>query len=133
MKHPYSILNVNELSSRKLFSVVSTFAGGGGSSLGYKMAGGDVLLANEIAPDAVEIYKRNHPTTKMIDDDIKKLLDMKLDLDEVDILDGSPPCITFSVAKAKKREHEEETRTENLITDYVKLAFKIQPRVCVIE
>ena len=69
----------------------------------------------------------------MIDDDIKNLHDQQIDLGEIDILDGSPPCITFSVAKAKKREHEEEGKTENLVLDYIKLALELCPKVCVIE
>ena len=92
---------MNELSEKNLFSVISTFAGGGGSSIGYKLAGGNVALANEIDPDAVSTYKRNHPKTRMIADDIKNLTDQQIDLDDIDILDGSPPCITFSVARAK--------------------------------
>ena len=34
-------------SSKKLFTVISTFAGGGGSSTGYRLAGGNVLAINE--------------------------------------------------------------------------------------
>ncbi|MDC0986910.1 DNA (cytosine-5-)-methyltransferase [Alphaproteobacteria bacterium] len=124
---------MNEISDKNLFSVISTFAGGGGSSIGYKLAGGKVALANEIDPDAVSTYKRNHPKTRMIADDIKNLNDQQIDIDDLDILDGSPPCITFSVARAKKREHEEEGKTENLVLDYVRLALELRPKICVIE
>ena len=108
---------MGELSEKALFSVVSTFAGGGGSSTGYKLAGGNVLFANELSTDAVDTYRRNHPKTRMIVDDIKNLSDQQIDLDEIDILDGSPPCITFSVARATKREYEEEGKTENLVLE----------------
>ena len=60
----------------------------------------------------------------MIADDIKNLSDQQIDLDEIDILDGSPPCITFSVARATKREYEEEGKTENLVLEYVRLALR---------
>ena len=133
MTHPYTLTHMNELSEKNLFSVISTFAGGGGSSIGYKLAGGKIALANEIDPDAVSTYKRNHPKTRMIADDIKNLTDQQIDLDDIDILDGSPPCITFSVARAKKREHEEEGKTENLVLDYVRLALELRPKICVIE
>ena len=133
MTHPYTLSHMNELSEKNLFSVISTFAGGGGSSIGYKLAGGNVALANEIDMDVVATYKRNHPKTRMIADNIKNLNDQQIDLDDIDILDGSPPCITFSVARAKKREHEEEGKTENLIPDYVRLALELRPKVCVIE
>ena len=133
MTNPYTLSHMNELSEKNLFSVISTFAGGGGSSIGYKLAGGNVALANEIDMDAVATYKRNHPKTRMIADDIKNLNDQQIDLDDIDILDGSPPCITFSVARARKREHEEEGKTENLVLDYIRLTLKLRPKVCVIE
>lgn len=48
MTGAYTLAEMNEISGRNLFSVISTFAGGGGSSIGYKLAGGKVLIANEI-------------------------------------------------------------------------------------
>ena len=133
MTYSYTLSHMNELSERKLFSVISTFAGGGGSSIGYKLAGGNVVLANEIDPDAVGTYKRNHPKTQMIADDIKNLDDLENGSDDLDILDGSPPCITFSIARSRKREFEEEGETENLVLDYVRLALTARPKICVIE
>ena len=125
---------MNESSGRNLFSVVSTFAGGGGSSIGYKLAGGKVVLANEMSEEAVKIYKRNHPDTVVIHDDIKNVGGGKIDLVDVDVLDGSPPCVTFSVARAKKRTPiQEESVTENLVLDYIRVAQEILPKVCVIE
>ena len=47
MTNPYTLSHMNELSEKNLFSVISTFAGGGGSSIGYKLAGANVALANE--------------------------------------------------------------------------------------
>lgn len=56
MTHSYTLSQMNELSEKTLFSVTSTFSGGGGSPIGYKLAGGDVPLANEIDTDAVSTY-----------------------------------------------------------------------------
>ena len=44
---PYLLKDVYDASSQKKFDVISTFAGGGGSSTGYKLAGGNVLAVNE--------------------------------------------------------------------------------------
>jgi len=127
----YTIKDVEEHSKQNLFSVVSTFAGAGGSSVGYKLSGGNVVLANEVSKSAVKIYKRNHTKTNMINDDIRNL---KIDIDDIDILDGSPPCVTFSVARAKKRDYtQEESITENLVLDYISLAQVKQPKICIIE
>jgi DNA (cytosine-5)-methyltransferase 1 len=130
---PYNLAHMHRRASKKKFNVVSTFAGGGGSSIGYALAGGEVILANEISTNASETYKRNHPSTKMDTGNIKDFCNQEFNLGEVDILDGSPPCITFSVAKAQKREFPEENITETLVLDYVRVALKIEPKICVIE
>ena len=78
-----------------------------------------------------KIYKRNHSETKVINADIKET---EIDIEDMDILDGSPPCITFSVARAKKRDSKiQESDTENLIMDYIRVVSKCKPKVCIIE
>jgi DNA (cytosine-5)-methyltransferase 1 len=39
----YNLNDVKEASAQKKFTVISTFAGGGGSSTGYRLAGGNIL------------------------------------------------------------------------------------------
>ena len=39
------------------YKVISTFSGCGGSSLGYKLAGYELVWANECIPRAAEVYK----------------------------------------------------------------------------
>lgn len=55
------------------FEVVSLFAGGGGSSTGYRMAGGRVLAVNEFIPEAIATYSANWPATKVIAGDIRQV------------------------------------------------------------
>ena len=74
----YNIPTVQELkqnteNGNHKFSVISFFAGGGGSSTGYRMAGGKVILVNEFIDEAVKTYKANWPTTHIIHDDIRKI------------------------------------------------------------
>jgi len=101
---PYTIEDVKESSSRELFTVVSTFAGGGGSSTGYRLAGAKVIAINEFVEEAIETYSTNFPDTKIIPGDIKDytgedfLREANLKVGELDILDGSPPCSAFSIA-----------------------------------
>lgn len=84
--------------------VISTFSGCGGSSLGYKMAGCEVVAAVEWEDNAVAAYRANHPNTKMFHGDIAKVTGAQLmeatglGFGELDILDGSPPCQGFSTA-----------------------------------
>ena len=55
------------------FTVISTFSGCGGSSLGYKLAGYKVLWANEFIKAAAETYKANHKKTILNQKDIRDL------------------------------------------------------------
>ena len=145
---PYTIEDVRRSSSRELFTVVSTFAGGGGSSTGYRLAGGKVVAINEFVEEAVATYSRNFPDTKVILGDIKNitgkdLLEVgNLKPGELDILDGSPPCSAFSTSgKGKKGWNREKkysdgktvTNIEDLFLEYIRIAEDIQPKVIVAE
>ena len=70
---PYLMKDVIDNSNKELFNVISTFAGGGGSSTGYRLAGGKILCVNEFVEAAVDTYKSNYPNTPVLPDDIKKL------------------------------------------------------------
>lgn len=117
------------------FRVVTTFAGCGGSSLGYKMAGGKVLLAVEWDDNAVETYRMNHPGTDIYHGDIAKLsveeilFRTGLKPGELEIFDGSPPCQGFSTAG--KRELQDSRN--QLFREYVRILRGLQPKVFVME
>ena len=85
--------------------VMSTFSCGGGSSLGYKLAGCDVIAANDIDPEMAYHYKLNHDPKYYFLCPIKDLLTKQLpdELYHLDILDGSPPCSTFSMAGSREK------------------------------
>lgn len=117
------------------FTVVSTFAGCGGSSLGYKMAGGKVLLACEWDKNAVETYQLNNPETDVFYGDVAMLsVDDVLRrtgiaIGSLDVFDGSPPCQGFSTAG--KRQIDDPRN--NLFREYVRLLRGLQPRAFVME
>lgn len=123
------------MSSQNKFTVISTFSGCGGSSLGYNLAGGKVLLAVEMDDNAVETYKLNFPDTAIYHGDIHNLTTEKvlkitgLKVGELDILDGSPPCQGFSTAG--KREFCDPRN--QLYNEYVRLLKGLQPKVFVME
>ena len=107
--------DVYTASSQEKFKVISTFAGGGGSSTGYRLAGGKVLVINEFVEEAQKTYAENYPDTVILPGDIKELSGKDflnaagISEGELDILDGSPPCSAFSVAgKLSHNVHEEE-------------------------
>jgi hypothetical protein len=106
---PYVMADVMEASAAGKFTVISTFAGGGGSSTGYRLAGGKVLLANEFVREAARTYRINFPNCEVDQRDIREistsyqavarfLAMVGLKVGELDVLDGSPPCCEFSTA-----------------------------------
>ena len=125
--------------------VFSCFACGGGSTMGYKLAGFDVIGHNDIDPKMVEVYKANHnPKYSFLESitTFAKRKDLPKELYELDILDGSPPCSSFSMAgnrekdwgKEKKfREGQELQVLDTLFFDFIDLAKELQPKVVVAE
>jgi DNA (cytosine-5)-methyltransferase 1 len=125
--------------------VFSCFACGGGSTMGYKLAGFDVIGHNDIDPKMVEVYKENHKPKYSFLESITtfaKRKDLPKELYELDILDGSPPCSSFSMAgnrekdwgKEKKfREGQELQVLDTLFFDFIDLAKELQPKVVVAE
>jgi DNA (cytosine-5)-methyltransferase 1 len=69
----YTLKDTLDSEKRSLFNVLSTFAGGGGSSTGYRLAGGKILAVNEFVEEAQNTYRENYPSTLIIPGDIKKL------------------------------------------------------------
>lgn len=128
------------------FEVVSTFSGAGGSSLGYRMAGFKILWANEFIPAAQEVYRANFPNTFLDKRDIRivkpeeilKTIGMKRG--ELDLLDGSPPCASFSTAGNRNRDwgkikkySDTKQRTDDLFFEYVRILDGLQPKVFLAE
>lgn len=116
-------------------TVISTFAGCGGSSLGYSMAGFRELLAVEWNDNAVKTFKLNFPDVPVYHGDIAKLTIAEcfrltgLQPGELDVLDGSPPCQGFSTAGKRKFD---DSRNQ-LFREFVRLLRGLQPRVFVME
>ena len=125
--------------------VFSCFACGGGSTMGYKLAGFDVIGCNEIDPKMIEAYKVNHnPKYAYLEpiQTFKMREDLPQELYELDILDGSPPCSSFSMAGNREkdwgkekvfREGQAEQVLDTLFFDFIDLAKKTQPKVVVAE
>lgn len=117
------------------FTVVSTFSGCGGSSLGYKLAGGKVLMAVENDKNAANTYRLNFPDTDLYFGDIAVLTVDEvfsrtgLRPGELDVFDGSPPCQGFS--SAGKRQMSDKRNV--LFEQYVRLLKGLQPKVFVME
>ena len=125
--------------------VFSCFACGGGSTMGYKLAGFDVIGCNEIDPKMMDAYIANHKPKHSYLEPIQTFKlrgDLPDELYQLDILDGSPPCSSFSMAgnrdkdwgKDKKfREGQAKQVLDTLFFDFIDLAKKLKPKVVVAE
>jgi DNA (cytosine-5)-methyltransferase 1 len=124
--------------------VMTTFSCGGGSSMGYKLAGCTVLAANDIDKEMAWHYKLNLKPKHYFLCPVKDLATMDLppELIGIDILDGSPPCSTFSTSGRRekdwgKKKHFREGQTEQVLDDlffqFLDAAQRIQPKVIIAE
>ena len=125
--------------------VFSCFACGGGSTMGYKLAGCEVLGCCEIDPRMNKVYVENHhPKYNFLMDirDFNKKEDLPKELYNLDILDGSPPCSTFSIAgqredawgvKKKFREGQKEQTLDDLSFVFIDTVKKLRPRFVIME
>lgn len=116
-------------------TVISLFAGCGGSSLGYKWAGYRELLAIDLDQNAINTFRLNFPDVPCWQKDIQEvsgqeILDFcKIKKGELDLLDASPPCQGFSMAGKRKVS---DSRND-LFHEFIRLIKELEPRVFVME
>jgi DNA (cytosine-5)-methyltransferase 1 len=137
---------ISKVAGTNGFTVVSTFSGCGGVCLGLKMAGYRVLWANEFIEAARDTYKANHPEVILTGEDIRlvpgvtilETLGMKRG--ELDLLEGSPPCASFSTAGlidkgwGKVKTYSDSTqRSDDLFFEYSRLIGELYPKVFIAE
>ncbi|MFJ1492438.1 DNA cytosine methyltransferase [Capnocytophaga canis] len=125
--------------------VFSCFACGGGSTMGYKLAGFDVIGFNEIDPRMANLYIKNHqPKYQFIEaiQDFVRWDEYPEELYHLDILDGSPPCSSFSVSGNREadwgkekvfKEGQKKQVLDTLFFDFIALAEKLQPKIVIAE
>lgn len=126
-------------------TVFSTFHCGGGSTMGYKLAGYTVLGGVEIDPDMSALYVDNHAPLYEFRESIQDFnlrTELPDELFDLDILDGSPPCSVFSMAGKREKKWNVETyfregqraqRLDDLFFHFIDLAKRLQPKVVIAE
>lgn len=146
LKLPWNLTDLEAVkkNGRKVFSI---FSCGGGSTMGYKLAGFEVIGCCEIDKAMFTIYRMNHAPkhgynlpvqefNKQLHESIPEHL---LDLD---ILDGSPPCSSFSMSGSREkdwgenkkfREGQAEQVLDDLFFHFIETAKLLQPKVVVAE
>lgn len=148
MKPPYVVPTMAEVRAVPWNGLVaaSTFSGGGGSSLGYRMAGFRVAWASEFVEAARDTYRANFPDTILDSRDVREvtasdvMTAVGVREGELDLFDGSPPCASFSTAGSRdkhwgkvKAYSDTAQRTDDLFFEYARLVRGIRPKVFVAE
>lgn len=125
--------------------VFGTFICGGGSTMGYKLAGFEHLGGVEIDKKVAEVYKLNHNPKYLYNEDIRvfnERTDLPEELYNLDLLDGSPPCSTFSMAGSREkawgkekvfREGQAMQTLDDLVFVYCDTILKLRPKVAILE
>jgi DNA (cytosine-5)-methyltransferase 1 len=125
--------------------VFGTFICGGGSTMGYKLAGFDHLGGVEIDKQVADVYKTNHKPKHLFVEDIRdfnKRTNLPKELYNLDLLDGSPPCSTFSMAGSREdawgkskqfREGQTKQTLDDLVFVFCDTIIKLQPKVFILE
>ena len=130
---------------RNGLKVFGTFICGGGSTMGYKLAGYDHLGGVEIDPKIAEIYETNHHPLHLYVEDLRSFnqrTDLPDELFALDILDGSPPCTTFSMNGKREAtwgkekifaEGQARQTLDDLVFVYCDTIAKLKPKTFILE
>lgn len=113
---------------------IDYFAGAGGMSLGAFQAGVTVTLAIEVDAQAARTYSINHPTTQILNTDIRKFEKPEIKHgtpNDIIVMFGGPPCQGFSTSNQKNRHIDNPVNW--LFKDYLAHAELIRPDWLVIE
>jgi len=121
------------------YNALDFFAGAGGLSEGLRMAGIDVVYANEIDRWAKMTYERNHSETVFECGDISAVTRETIDhalhsrfefgVEEIDIMAGGPPCQGFSIIGQRNIDDPRN----RLFREFLRLVQQIQPKVFIME
>jgi DNA (cytosine-5)-methyltransferase 1 len=115
--------------------------------MGYKLAGFQVLGGVEIDPEMMAIYRANHKPKHSYLMGVQQFNKLPLDkipdeLKNLDLLDGSPPCSSFSMAGSREKKwgdahHFREGQVKQVLDDlffhFIEVGQRLQPKVIVAE
>jgi DNA (cytosine-5)-methyltransferase 1 len=123
----------------KHLTALDLFCGAGGLTLGLKQAGFKVLAGVEIAPNAAETYRKNHPEVICLERDIREVCPSKLmatlglKKGELSLLAGCPPCQGFSTLRTRKKSHSVADNRNELLFEYLRFVDVFRPQALMME
>lgn len=114
-------------------NVISLFSGCGGLDLGFERAGFNIPVANEFDKTICPTFKANHPNTKLLEGDVRKITkeNIKQYIDgRVDGIIGGPPCQSWSEAGSLRGMEDERGQ---LFLDYIRILKEFKPNFFLAE
>lgn len=108
---------------------VSLFSGAGGMDVGFKGAGYEVVVANELDRHACNTFRTNHADTELIAGDLDNCIEQLAGFNDIDVVFGGPPCQGFSVAG---KMDPDDPRSQ-LIFSFCTVVERLQPKAFVME
>lgn len=109
--------------------ILSLFSGCGGLDLGFEKAGFDIPIANEFDKNIWKTFEINHPQTKLLKEDIRKI-DAKTLPNDIDGIIGGPPCQSWSEAGSLKGIEDDRGK---LFFEYIRILKSVQPKFFLAE
>ncbi len=118
---------------------IDLFCGCGGTTVGLKQAGFDVIAAVDIELLALATYKENHPKVKLFEEDIRDIDPIQLASDTglvdkgLDLLAGCPPCQGFSTMRTLNGALKVEDPRNDLLNEFTRFVRTLMPRAIMLE
>jgi DNA (cytosine-5)-methyltransferase 1 len=124
----------NNVYRRKWPTVVDLYSGCGTVTAGLKKRHFRIAAAVDNDPVACRTYRMNHPSTLLIEEDIRRvnpnnILREALDNNELDVLIVCAPCQPFS----NQNRYKGEDNRERLILESVRFARILKPKIILYE
>ncbi|WP_305030426.1 DNA cytosine methyltransferase [Hymenobacter convexus] len=113
------------------YSGIDIFSGAGGMSCGAMAAGVSIDLAVEFDKHSANTFKKNHPNTLVIQDDISNINPKKYITTPPFVVFGGPPCQGFSKSNTKTRDIGNDNN--NLFREFIRFVDELQPQWFVFE
>jgi DNA (cytosine-5)-methyltransferase 1 len=116
-------------------TAIDLFAGAGGATAGLRAAGFSVRAAVEWDEDAAASYRLNHPTTPLLQRDIRDvtadevLRTARVPKGQLSLLQACPPCQTWS-SLGRRRADDPRNDLVTLVSTFIR---GIRPRTFVLE
>ncbi|MGM0387899.1 MAG: DNA cytosine methyltransferase [Natrinema limicola] len=117
-------------------STISLFSGALGLDLGLEMAGLETAVAVEMDSDSCDTIRKNKPQTAVIEGDAREVTTAEildaggLQEDDVFLVAGGPPCVTFSSGGNRGSIRDAEG---SLFEDYLRVVEQVRPEYFVFE